>query len=85
MANTKPCGKCGLYHAIVKPHRNNKGVTDTRKGHCLDKTVYAKNKAGSPIYPARAKTADLEFGRHKIVLRRADEIQANCNAFEQKG
>jgi len=84
MANTKPCGECNLYHAIIRPHRNGKGSTDTRKGHCLDKTVYASNKPGKPIYPVRAKTAVLPYHQHRIVLRRADQVQANCVAFVQK-
>jgi hypothetical protein len=81
MANLKPCRACKLYHAIVKPHRNGKGHTDTKKGHCLDKTIYAKNKPGKPVYPARAKVKDLEFGRHEIVLRRDNEIVPHCTAF----
>lgn len=80
MANVVPCKECSLYYAIVKPHRNGKGSTDTKKGHCLDKTIYAKNKAGNPVYPPNAKTADLPHNRHVIVLRRADEVVAHCTA-----
>ncbi len=80
MANEIPCEKCSLYFAIVKPHRNGKGSTDTKKGHCLDKTIYAKNKPGNPVYPPNAKTADLPYNRHVISLRRADEVVAHCTA-----
>ncbi len=84
MANTNPCSECNLYFALVKPHRDGKGSTDTKKGHCLDKTVYAKNKPGKPVYPPHAKVADLPFNRHTIVLRRADDVVKSCAAFVLK-
>ncbi len=84
MANTIPCGECTLYHAIVKPHRDGKGSTDTKKGHCLDRTVYAKNKAGNPVYPPGAKVADLPYNRHQIVLHRDAEIVPHCTAAKKR-
>ncbi len=81
MANTHKCGECSLYHALVKPHRDGKGSTDIQKGHCLDRTVYASGKAGNPVYPAKAKTAELPHNRHKIALVRASDVHPNCLAF----
>ena len=81
MANTHICGECALYYALVRPHRDGKGNTDTKKGHCLDRTVYAKGKAGNPVYPAKAKVADLPHNRHKITLVRENAVLPNCTAF----
>jgi hypothetical protein len=82
MSNTRPCSECILYHAIIKPHRKGGESHDTGKGHCLDKTVYAKNRAGHPVYPPRAKVADLPYARHSIVLRRGVEVVPHCTAIK---
>ena len=84
MANLIACGDCTLYHAIIKPHRNGKGSTDTHKGHCLDQTVYAKNKAGNPVYPPNAKVEDLPYNRHKVVLRRDTDVVPHCLAVKKR-
>lgn len=84
MPNTKTCGTCLLYHALIKPYRNGKGFKDTGKGHCLAQTVYAKNKPGSPVYPPRAKIADLPFNQHQVVVVRANEIRAFCMTYKEK-
>jgi len=84
MANTIQCGKCTRYHAIIKPHRNGKGSTDTLKGHCLEHTVYALNKPGKPVYPPGAMVKDLPYNRHKIALRRSDEIVPQCTSAKNK-
>ena len=53
MANLIACGDCTLYHAIIKPHRNGKGSTDTHKGHCLDQTVRQEQGRESCLSPER--------------------------------
>jgi len=85
MANTNKCGDCTEYHAIIKPHRSGGKSTNTRKGHCLDQTIYAGNKPGNPVYPPGAKVQELPYGRHKIVLRREDEVCKHCMAFKPRG
>lgn len=82
MFNTHPCSECVLYHALIKPHRRGGEAKDTGKGHCLDKTVYAKNRAGNTVYPPRAKLEDLPHARHKIALRSGAEVVPHCLAFK---
>lgn len=84
MANQIPCGECQRYHAIIKPHRNGKRSTDTGKGHCLEHTVYAKNKPGNPVYPPHAKVEDLPYNRHRIAIRRKDSVVPHCTAVIPK-
>ena len=68
MANTTPCGDCIFYHPLVRPQSGKRAARDLRRGHCLDRTIYAVNKPGTHTYPAGAKTAHLTHGQHKIFL-----------------
>lgn len=84
MANTLKCKKCIHYYAIKKPLRRKEGgFKDLNRGHCLDKTVYAKNKPGKQVYPPKAKVKELPFGRHQIFGVRADQVVENCTAAKE--
>jgi len=84
MANTKTCDACALYYALVKYHRRNGNAKETERGYCLAQTVFAKNRAGNPVYPPHAKTAELPDARHITVIRRKAEIVPHCTAFKPK-
>ncbi len=85
MSNTKACNECGLYHAIIKPHRKGGVAKNTGRGHCLDRTIYAENRVGNPVYPPRAKVKELPFGQHMIALQRETDVVEHCVAFKPKG
>jgi hypothetical protein len=85
MANTLPCGRCALYHPIMKPLRKKEGgFKDLKRGHCLDRTVYASNKPGKPVYPKKAKVRELPFGRHQVALVRVEQVVPHCTAAKEK-
>lgn len=84
MSNSIKCGKCKLYHALQRPNRKkDQGPINLKKGHCLDRTVYAKNKAGSPVFPPHAKVEDLPYNRHQIALVREDTVVPHCTAAKE--
>jgi hypothetical protein len=83
MANTILCGQCIHYSELRKPKEKG-GYKSLKKGHCLDQTVYAKNKPGKPVYPPNAKLEDLPFQQHKIVLVRETQIVLHCTAAKQR-
>lgn len=85
MANTIKCGDCKKYHAIKKPIRSKTGgFKDLHRGHCLARTVYAKNKPGDHVYPPKAVVKDLPFGRHQIVIVHEDEVVPHCIHAKEK-
>ncbi len=84
MANIQACAECSIYHAILKPNRKGGEPKDIGRGYCLDKTVFASNRPGNPVYPPRSHTAVLPFAQHKVVLRRGTDVVAHCNAFKPK-
>jgi len=85
MANQIPCGKCLLYHPLLKPLRRKEGgFKNLKRGHCLDRTIYAKNKPGKPVYPKYAKVKELPFGRHQVVMVKPDEVVPFCTAVKEK-
>lgn len=80
MPNTIKCGQCALYAEQLKPQPGNKPPKSLRRGHCLNRTIYAVNKPGKPVYPPGAKTTELPHGRHKIASVREDQLMAHCTA-----
>lgn len=83
MANNIPCGQCVFYHELRKP-KTKGGYRSLHKGHCLDRTIYAKNKPGNIVYPPKAKLEDLPYQQHKIVLVREEQIMEHCTAAKQR-
>jgi hypothetical protein len=83
MANTLPCGQCIHYAELRKP-KDRGGYKSLRKGHCLDKTIFAKNKPGNHVYPPNAKVEDLPFQQHKITLVKEKEIILHCTAAKRR-
>ena len=77
MANTLPCNQCVYYFELRKPKERG-GYKSLKRGHCLAKTVYAKNKPGNQVYPPNAKVEDLPFQQHKIVMVKENEIILHC-------
>ena len=81
MADEQICGECLRYYPITVP--TGKGSSkETSRGHCLAKSVYAKNKPGNPVYPPGAKIADLVHNQHKIVVVRKDQKSPECLFFQ---
>ena len=83
MANTIPCNECEHYHALKRPKPKG-GFKELKMGHCLDQSVYALNKPGNPVYPPKAKVAELPYNRHKIVIVRPLEVVVHCTAARRK-
>jgi hypothetical protein len=84
MSNDIKCGQCVLYAEQLKPQPEDRPAKSLHRGHCLDRTIYAVNKPGSPVYPPGAKTAELPNGRHKIAGVREDQLVPNCTAASLK-
>lgn len=83
MANEK-CGDCAKFSVIKIA--TGKGVTkDSVHGHCLFKTIYAKNKPGNPVYPPGAKVEDREHAQHHVEIVRRTQVVPNCPGFSKKG
>ena len=77
--NKLKCGECKNYFGMERPLRRKEGGTvSLKKGYCLAKSVFASNRPGDEILPPGAKTAELEYGRHKIHLVREEEIVPHC-------
>lgn len=72
------CGKCTKYWALRKPKRNGDGFIELKRGYCLAKSTFAKNKAGDNNYPPGARIADLPNGMHDIKLVREDQLELTC-------
>lgn len=83
MSNNIPCGKCINYHEILKPVKKG-GTVSLHKGHCLIRTVYASNKPGNNVYPPKAKTAELPYGRHQIEMVCENEVRPNCSDAKER-
>jgi len=81
MANTIPCGQCIFYAELRKPKEKG-GYKSLRRGHCLDKTIYAK-KPGNIVYPPLAKVEERPFQQHKIVMVKEKEIILHCTAAKK--
>lgn len=84
MANKNPCELCTHYYALIKYHRKSGDPRELDRGYCLDQTVFAKNRAGNPVYPPHAKVADLPYARHHTVIRGKKDVVAHCMAFKAK-
>lgn len=84
MPNAIPCGECSRYWEIKKPLKNGKGYIRLRRGHCLAKTIYAKNRPGSPVYPPGATVEELPDCRHKIYLVREEHVECGCTQVKEK-
>lgn len=82
MANIIPCGDCIFYHSLVRPQSGKRTAKDLHRGHCLNRTIYAVNKPGTHTYPAGAKTANLPYGRHKIIMVRTHTVVPHCTAVK---
>ena len=78
MANTIKCGDCIRYHEMRKPLRSGKGYTRLMRGHCLAKSIYAKDRPGNPVYPPGAKIETLPHNRHQIVVVRDENVESGC-------
>lgn len=83
MANTMKCEDCAKYFKLERATRKNKKI-DTRKGHCLARTIYAKDRPGHRPYPPKARVEKLPFDRHKVVIVRADQVVSSCTNAEPK-
>ena len=80
-ANANPCGTCTNYWALECGNR--KGTRKVLpKGYCLEKTIFASNKPGNPVYPPRAKTAELLNAVHKVTIVDATEVQVHCSMYK---
>lgn len=82
MPNTIPCGKCQHYSELLRGTPT--GSRSQHKGHCLQHTVYASNKAGQPVYPVGATVQELPYGRHKIKLVRENKVIPSCAFAKEK-
>lgn len=83
MSNTKPCGTCNNYWALEQGLRSGKRRMLTQ-GYCLERSVFAKNKPGNPVYPPRAKVGDLENAVHKLVIVSANDLKKHCNTYKER-
>jgi len=81
MINTKPCGTCNYYWAIEKGLRGGKRQI-LLQGYCLDRSVFAENKPGNPVYPPKAKVEFLENAVHKITIVNANEVRQHCGKYK---
>jgi hypothetical protein len=80
----KICGECMYFYPIQIPTGTG-SQRETDQAHCLAKSVYAKNKPGNPVFPPGAKTADLQFAQHQIVIVRRKQHSPNCMDYKKKG
>lgn len=83
MANKLPCGKCDLYYPVQRPTPKG-GFKSLGHGHCLDRTIYAKNKPGHPVYPPRAKVEDRPYGQHQVAVVQENETVPGCTAAKAR-
>jgi len=81
--NNKPCGMCEGFFAIERGLKGGKRK-DLKHGYCLKKSLFASNKAGNPIFPPRAKTAELLNAMHKLKIVRTNQVESMCNEFATK-
>lgn len=81
--NTKPCGMCEGFFAIEKGLKDG-NRKELKHGYCLKKSIFANNKAGKPVLPPRAKTAELPQGVHKLKIVRINQVIPTCNEFTNK-
>jgi len=78
------CENCIHFWPIKIP--TGKGHSkETNQAHCLAQTIYAKNKPGNPVYPPKAKTADLPYAKHHVVIVRREQSASDCQYFTKKG
>ena len=82
-SNTQPCSACKKYWPLVKGLKKGK-KKKLSHGYCLERTVFASNKPGNPVYPPRAKVKELPNGNHKVILVRKSDVKANCEAFVKR-
>jgi hypothetical protein len=79
--NKSPCGECSKYWALEKGIKGG-----TRKklsmGYCLERSIFALNKPGNPVFPPKAKTATLPNAQHKAFIVRASEVYSTCATFK---
>jgi hypothetical protein len=81
MQNKRPCGECSQYYPLEKGMRGGER-RPLNQGFCLEKTVFASNKPGKPVYPPRAKTAELPNAMHNTVLVYANQVVPECQTFK---
>lgn len=74
---------CQHYWPITKQAKSGATTVLTR-GHCLAKSLYAKNAPGKPVYPPKAKLEDLPNGTSKVVLVIGEEDTNGCLTFKEK-
>lgn len=77
---TKPCEDCSLYWEIMRALAKG-GQKKTGRGHCLARSVYASNAKGKPIYPPKAKVAELPYGHSKVIIVVGKNIDPSCESF----
>lgn len=78
MANEMQCKDCTHYFPQRKPKPNG-GFKELGYGHCVAKSIYAKNKVGKPIYPPGAVIKELPFAQHIITIVKSGEIVPLCS------
>jgi hypothetical protein len=81
MVNLKPCGTCEHYWAIEKGLKNGQRKT-LIQGYCLDRSIFAENKPGNPVYPPKAKIEFRENAVHKIEIVMANEVRKHCGKYK---
>ncbi len=80
MANKNKCGTCGNFYPMVKGQRD--GTTKkTKRGYCLDKSIFASNRTGKEVIPPKAKTDELPHGRHNLYVVHLDDVVENCQKY----
>lgn len=83
MAEEQVCGGCTHFYSIRVPTGRG-GARETEQGHCLAQSVYAKNKPGNPVFPPGAKTEELPYAQHKIVIVRRKQKSPQCITYQKK-
>lgn len=82
-ANTKPCGTCKYMWALQKGLRGGK-VAPLKRGHCLKRTIFPKNRPGKIVYPPGAIIKDTPNNVIQPFLVRADQIIPHCTYHAEK-
>lgn len=83
MSNKLPCGRCEKFWAIMKGNRDG-SFTEQTRGHCLDRSIYPKDKPGNPVFPPGAKIEELPNNVAKIHVVHKDQVETSCNAATEK-
>ena len=81
MPNTRTCGTCKKMWRLRKGKRGG-GTIDLKRGHCLVRTVYPKDRPGDFVYPPGARIEKTPNDMIVPFLVREDMIVPHCNDYE---